>query len=60
MEFPAEDFRIDVARMIDEGPCGVRVTHVPTGMAVLVDDQASTDTNRELALDRLRKKLAGA
>jgi protein subunit release factor A len=59
VESVPEDVRIDVARMVDGGPCAVRVTHTPTGTTVQVDDQASTDANRDLALDRLREKLSG-
>jgi protein subunit release factor A len=58
MDFSPEDLRIDVARMVDDSPCAVRVTHTPTGMTVQVDDQPSTDANRDLALVRLRDKLA--
>lgn len=60
MDFAPEDVRIDVARMLDDGPCGVRVIHTPTGTTVEVDDQGSTDANRDLALTRLRKMVLGS
>jgi protein subunit release factor A len=58
VDVPPEDLRIDVARMVDDGPCAVRVTHTPTGTTVVVDDQLSTEANRDLALARLREKLS--
>ena len=58
VDIPPEDVRIDVARMLDDGPCGVRVIHTPTGMTVEVDDQDSTEANRELALAQLRQMVS--
>jgi protein subunit release factor A len=60
VDFSADDLRIDVARMVGDGPCAVRVTHTPTGTTVQVDDQPSTEANRDLALTRLREMLAGS
>lgn len=60
MELAPEDLRINVARMVGGGPCGVRVTHTPTGESVWVDDQATTEANRDLAISRLREKMADA
>jgi protein subunit release factor A len=53
----AEDLRIDVARMIGDGPCAVRVTHLPSGTTVTVDDQDSTAANREVAVARIEEIL---
>ena len=58
MDISPEDLRIDVARMVGDGPCAVRVTHRPTGTTVQVDDQPSTEANRDLALAQLRDKLS--
>ena len=60
VEFAPEDLRIDVARIVGGGPCGVRVTHAPTGTTVWVDDQVSTEANRDLAMSRLREKMSEA
>jgi protein subunit release factor A len=60
VDFAPEDLRIDVARMVDDGPCAVRVTHRPTGTTVEVNDQGSTDANRDVALARLREKIPGS
>jgi protein subunit release factor A len=46
--------------MIGEGPCAVRVTHTPSGTTVTVDDQDSTDANREMALVRIQEMLSGS
>ena len=58
VEIAPEDLRIDVARMVGVGPCGVRFTHTPTGMSVSVDDLVSTEANRDLAMSRLLAKLS--
>lgn len=58
MEFAPEDLRIDVATVVDGGPCGVRVTHLPTGTTVIVDDQDSTEANRDAALGRLQEMVS--
>jgi protein subunit release factor A len=60
VDLSPEDLRIDVARMVGDSPCAVRVTHSPTGTTVQVDDQPSTEANRDLALARLREKLSGS
>jgi len=60
VDISADDLRIDVARMVSDGPCAVRVTHTPTGTTVLVDDQPNTEANRDLALAQLREKLSGS
>ena len=54
-----KDLRIDVARMIGDGPCVVRVTHTPSGTTVTVGDQDSTEANREMALTRIQEILSG-
>ena len=41
-------------------PVPSRVTHSPTGTTVQVDDQPSTEANRDLAVARLREKLSGS
>jgi peptide chain release factor 2 len=57
MEIAPEDLRVDVMRMMGGGPCGVRITHIPSGTVVGVDDQPSTEENRERALFLLREQL---
>jgi hypothetical protein len=47
VEIVPEDIRVDVIRTIGGGACAVRITHVPTGTAVTVDDQPSISENRE-------------
>jgi protein subunit release factor A len=59
VELAPEDLRIEVTRMEDEGPCGVRVIHTPTGTSAWADGQASNKGNRDLALSRLREKMSG-
>jgi len=58
VEIEPEDLRIDVAKMVGGGPCGVRVTHVPTGTNAWADDQVSTEANRDLVVARLREKMS--
>ena len=52
------DLRIDTFR-VAEHDSAVRVTHVPTGAAVIVDDEASVDANRREAIARLTTLIAG-
>jgi protein subunit release factor A len=52
------DLRVDVIRVSDEGPCHVRLTHVPTGKVITVVDQSSIAENRERAIALLAEELA--
>ena len=58
VELSPDDVRIDVCRTPGNGPCAVRVTHLPTGQIVTVDDQATTEDNRNRALNVLRASLS--
>jgi len=44
--------------MPGDEPCAVRVTHLPTDEVVTVDDQATTEDNRNRALNLLRASLS--
>jgi protein subunit release factor A len=57
VELAPEDLG-SAARMEAGSPCGVRVTHTPTGASVWVDDQASTEENRDIAVSRLQEKMS--
>ena len=50
-------------RTAGEGPCAVRVTHIQTGIAVTVDDQATIrktgSTQSPFSLMRSKPKLDG-
>jgi protein subunit release factor A len=58
VDLSPEDVRVDVIRIAGDGPCAVRVTHVPTGTAVTVDDQLTIKDNRARAIALLREALA--
>jgi arginyl-tRNA synthetase len=49
------DLRIDTYA---SGPAAVRVTHLPTGIAVIVDTEKSHDQNRAQALVLLQEKIS--
>jgi hypothetical protein len=51
-----DDGRIDYYR-IAVGVDAVRVTHLPTGIAVSVDDQPTAETNRRRAIELLRAQV---
>ncbi len=59
VELASEDLRIDVGRQIGGGACSIRITHLPTGTTVTVDDQPTTKDNRNRAMAMLRESLAG-
>lgn len=42
----------------DKASTAARATHRPTGLVVVVDDERRFETNRRLALERLRHRLA--
>jgi hypothetical protein len=48
----------DVIRVVSGGPCAVRATHIPSGTAVPVGDQATTKANGDLAKERLIAMLS--
>ena len=53
VEVPPEDLRIDVIHVKGGGPCAVRITHLPTQTVVFSDGEASTEDNRDRAMERL-------
>jgi protein subunit release factor A len=57
VELASEDLRIDVIRTVGDGPCAVRITHMPTGRSVTVHDQPTTEDNKERAMDLLRESF---
>ena len=50
------DLRVDVIR-VSNGPCHVRVIHVPTNTSVTVGDQPTIAENKERAMDLLADEL---
>jgi hypothetical protein len=52
-----DDLRIDLIRVAGGRPDAIRVTHLPTGTTVTVDDQPSAQENHERALERLLERL---
>jgi protein subunit release factor A len=58
VDIDPEDLRIDTYRVVG-GPCSVRVTHLPTGVTVLVDDADDVEASRERALAAIRRLLEG-
>ena len=57
-ELDLSEIRVDVYRpLVRYAPEPIRVTHLPTGVVVTVDDQATTAENRLLALRLLAEKL---
>ncbi|NNF25947.1 MAG: peptide chain release factor-like protein [Gemmatimonadetes bacterium] len=59
------DCRVDTFRAGGKGgqhqnktETGVRITHLPTGTTAVARDRRSQSSNRTIALDRLRAKLA--
>ena len=62
MDVPPEDLRIDVFRAIDPsdgkgGASTVTVTHIPTGTSVTVSESNDARTNRDQAMQELRRLL---
>jgi hypothetical protein len=58
VEFAPGDVRIDVLRVPGDGPRAVRATHLASDVSVTVDDQATTEDNRNRALGLLRSSLS--
>jgi len=56
VELAPEDLRIDTF-VVRRGPSPVRVTHIPTGVSVMVEDQETTQANHEVAMSCLRELL---
>jgi protein subunit release factor A len=57
MQLDPDDLRIDLIRVAGDGPCHVRLVHLPTGASVTVGDQSSIEENRERALALLTEEL---
>lgn len=60
MDFSPEDLKVDAYAVSGQnGPTrrAVRVTHIPTGTVVVVDDSKSQRENKAIALARLRELL---
>jgi protein subunit release factor A len=58
VELRARDLRVDVFRSGEEGTV-VRVTHVPSGKAVTVDDQEMVVLSRDRAIALLEDQPGG-
>src|SRR4051812_33168026 len=58
VELDPEDLRIDLIRQAPGPSCAVRVTHLPTGQSVTVDDAPDSGIAREIALRRLSELLS--
>ena len=56
MEIPPKDLRIDTTRIIGGGSI-VRITHLPTGTSVTVDDGDTMRSNRDRAMRELEQLL---
>ena len=57
MQLDPEDLRIDLIRVADDGPCPVRLVHLPTGASVTVGDQRTIEENRERAVALLNEHV---
>ena len=58
--WPHGVFRIDTIRVGGGRPCAIRVTHVPTGTVISVDDQPTIKQNRDRAMSVLQEPLAAS
>jgi arginyl-tRNA synthetase len=58
IEVEAKDLRVDTYVPGGEKNTAVRITHVPTGIVVSSDTEASQQKNRERAMNLLRSRLA--
>lgn len=57
MDLDPDDLRIDLIRVAGDGPCPVRLVHLPTGRSVTVGDQPTISENRDKALVLLTQEL---
>jgi arginyl-tRNA synthetase len=57
VEIKAQDLRVDIFAAPKAQDASVRVTHIPTGIAVTSDSESTQHKNRERAMLLLRSKL---
>jgi protein subunit release factor A len=57
---PDEDILVEVypprqtgGQVVGPGPCGVRITHLPTGLVAISDIGRSQHRNRNIAMDMI-------